>query len=227
MSVSRFNENKNLAFRDAEEKFDDFFEGRNEDNNQVIDVPFSHKNLSRNTENQKVQKASNKETAIQHPHDFMQNQMNSMFSSFGDLMKPMTDFSKFDDLSKLPDNPNSHSFYHSSVQHFDEEGKKYEKTHTLNKGPGGVKEERKTETKRDEELKRMSLGQYINERGVETEKTKRGRGPIETKRTLHKIGTEEEVKKFENEWRGASSGLLNIGMGNGRRDGRSNRRIKN
>merc|ERR1711972_154887 len=126
----------------------------------MIDVPFSHKNLSKNTEKQKILASKKAENAI-HPHDFMQKQMNSMFSSFGDLMKPMADFSKFEDLTKLPDNPNGHSFYHSSVQHFDEKGKKYEKTHTLNKGPGGVKEERKTETKRDEELKRMSLGQYI------------------------------------------------------------------
>merc|ERR1712183_682476 len=105
-------------------------------------------------------------------------------------------------------------------------GKKFEKTHTLNKGPGGVKEERKTLTDRDEELKKMSLGQYINERGVEVEKSQRGKNPIETRRTLHKIGTEEEVKEFENEWKGASSGLLNIGMGNGRSE-KNHRSVKN
>merc|ERR1719186_745723 len=102
--------------------------------------------------------------------------MQQMFSNFDDLMKPMSDltnFSKthdFSDISNLPNNSNGHSYFHSSVQHFDEKGKKFEKTHTLNKGPGGVKEERKTLTDREEELKKMSLGQYINERGVKEER---------------------------------------------------------
>merc|ERR1712157_437442 len=107
-------------------------------------------------------------------------------------------------------------YYHSSIQHFDEKGQKFSKTHTVSQGLNGVKEERKTLTDREQELKRMSLGQYIYDRGVETEKTRRGKhGNIQTKRTLHKIA-EDEVKEFENEWKGASSGLLNIGMGSDR-----------
>ena len=223
MSLSQYNENKNSSVREADERreferyesnsrqFNDFFDGKNR-----AGVPFSHENLVRNG----------------HPK--------KPVSGMTDIMKPLTEFAKFageiPEISNIgipmiskPDsihNPNAHSFYHSSVQHFDGQGKKYEKTHTLNQAPGGVKEERKTLHDRDEQLKEMSIGQYINERGVKTDKIRRGNGAIQSSRVLHGIENEEEVERFSSDWKGASAGLLNIGEGNERSE-RSYRRLKN
>jgi len=236
MSLSRYNENTNASVREAAERreferresnsrqFNDFFDGKNR-----AGVPFSHENLVKNSG---------------------RNGQPKPVSGMNGIMKPLTEFARFageiPEISnigipmiskldsvhniginqKLDHNQNGHSFYHSSVQHFDGQGKKYEKTHTLNQAPGGVKEERKTLHDRDEELKEMSIGQYIHERGVETEKSRRGNGAIQSSRVLHGIGNEEEVERFSSDWKGASAGLLNIGEGNERSE-RSYRRVKN
>jgi len=132
------------------------------------------------------------------------------------------------DMIAKTNNPNGYSFCHSSVTKFDDKGKKYQKTHTLNRGPDGLKEERKTLEDRDEALKQMSLGQYIHERGIETEKTKRGAQPIETRRTLHHMN-DDQVSGFESEWKekaGACSGLMNIGFGYESKRAGNHRRLK-
>lgn len=169
--------------------------------------------------------------------------MEQMDKNFGTLMPKMSELTKGDGFGKFPDmeklsqemtkqglnggqNNKGYTHCHSSFTTFDQKGKKYQKTHTVTTGPDGVKQEQKTLEDRDKEYKEMMLGNHIKSRGIEIEKSKTGNQPIQTKRNL--IGLQEnEVASFEKDWSkhvGASSGLLNIGMGNpyGRVGGRRN-----
>lgn len=153
--------------------------------------------------------------------------MDKAFHDFGDLDISKDKFlarnkigqvlGDYDPSKQGPHSKNGYSHCYSSMTQFDDKGKKMQKTHAVTTGPDGVRQEKKTLEDRDKELKQMSLGQHIKTRGVEVEKTKKGSAPIETKRTLHGID-ESQVGKFEKDWSkavGASSGLLNIGMGGG------------
>jgi len=255
MSLQKTNENKRVAFQtperssreqahhlepfpDKHKAFDDFFENRGGRKKQVME---------RTGERQAAPLGSGSMGGIGAFDAFegMQKEMRALTSGiFGkDGMQMASPFGMIDSMKDFGDlaggslpsdlvsrnhNPDGYSFCHSSVTKFDEKGQKYQKTHTLNRGPDGLKEEKKTLDDRDEQLKQMSLGQYIHERGVETEKTKRGSNPIETKRTLHHL-QDEQVGGFEKEWKdkvGASSGLLNIGFGRKDMAKQNHRRLK-
>jgi len=233
MLPSQFNENKNASVRERTERreferresnsrqFNDFFDGKNR-----AGVPFSHENLVRN--GQPKPPVSSMSSIMNQKTEFAR--FSGKIPEISNIGIPM--ISKLDSIhniginQKLDHNQNRHSFHHSSVQHFDGQGKKYEKTHTLSQAPGGIKEERTTLHDRDQELKEMSIGQYIHERGVETEKSRRGNGAIQSSRVLHGIENEEQVERFSSDWKGASAGLMNIGEGKERLE-RSYRRVKN
>ena len=76
----------------------------------------------------------------------------------------------------------------------------------------------------------MSLGQHIKNRGVEVEKTRKGaNNPITTKRNIYGM-EENQVEDFHKDWEkavGASSGLLNIGMGGSRERQNVERSLRN
>merc|ERR1712066_66047 len=101
--------------------------------------------------------------------DFFGKRMNELMKFNDDFVKS----GNMDDMMKKFSggqmDSNSNSYCYSSMSTFDNKGKKYEKTHSIAKTADGLKEERKTIDDRDEQLKQMSIGQYINDRGVETQ----------------------------------------------------------
>ena len=95
--------------------------------------------------------------------DFMRDPFAEMQKRFDQLMPFSMDKFPMDSMLANFDSKNlpagGKSYFHSSIQTFDDKGKKYEKTHSIARS-GDLKEERKTEEDRDEELRKMAIGQY-------------------------------------------------------------------
>ena len=220
--------------RNNSRHFDDFFNNKNENvNPTALALP----NTDNNASNDNVQEISQAFGQLMSPFKEMDNffgnsKINSMLSPFDteNMEKRMQKMMDDSFNTNNGNNPNSYSYCHSSITKFDDKGQKYQKTHSITKGPNGIKQEKKTLDDRDQELKQMSLGQHIKNRGVEVEKTRKGAtNPITTKRNIYGM-EENQVEDFHKDWEkavGASSGLLNIGMGGSRERQNVERSLRN
>jgi len=135
------------------------------------------------------------------PHSgFMgMNMFSNMDSMFRDIHRQM---------ESMGNDPNSFSYSSSSVMTYSNNGNGeptyYHATSSERKGPGGVRETRKSVKDSRQGLEKLAVGQHIGERGHEYQRSKNTRtGEEEEVRNFMNMD-EDEAPQFDQQWREAT-----------------------
>lgn len=136
------------------------------------------------------------------PHSGFMGQM-GLFSNMDSMFRDM-----HRQMESMRNDPNSFSYSSSSVMSYSNDGSGqpayYHAASSERKGPGGVRETRKSVRDSRQGVEKLALGQHIGERGHEYQRSKNTRtGEEEEVRNFMNMD-EDEAPQFDHQWRDAT-----------------------
>jgi len=129
------------------------------------------------------------------PFGFMNSMMSNMNSMMGNMFRQMED---------MQNDPNGHSFMHSSVMTYTNDGsgqpKIYQATTSTRQAPGGIRETRKAVRDSEAGIEKMAIGRHLDDRAhIITRQRSTRTGDIDENQDYINLD-ESEAEQFNDDW---------------------------